>query len=203
MEFLKDISIDLYPKIIIAASGFFVLLMKIRDSLSGYKKKQELKLDLELYDLSQKNELENTELKESIEQRLKQLKLPNEDGLISFFMGLAVFIGFALWSVDIYQSSPGFNGWIILTMIFSSIGFTMLLGRNENKNPRVIFLKVLFYDKTNFMFGLVITLVSGILTAVLVLQLESFSFWQFLTGLFFIIGFMSLLKNIKIEKNGG
>ena len=181
-------------------SGIIAAFLKIREGLSIHRKKQELKTDLEIYELSIKNEIATSELKENIEKRVSKLSDIKNDGLTNFITGTAVFVGFGLWSIDIYQNNPDFNGWIVLTLFCSLAGLSMMLGRTEEKEPKETFIQIHFKDKKNFQFGIIITLLGGLITPILILKSDGFSFWQFLSGLFFFIGLISLIKNIKIIK---
>ena len=119
MEIFNTIDLELYPKILITLSGLIALFIKLRDGLSTLRRKQELKVDLEIYELAKKNELDNSELKITLEERVAHIADNKNNGLTNFFTGIAVFVGFGLWSIDIYQENVGFNGWIILTIAFS------------------------------------------------------------------------------------
>jgi hypothetical protein len=191
-------NIDMYPKIIIALTGLIAAFIKIRDSFSSTRNKEKIKLDLEIYELLNKNgDFDKRELKETIEKNISNSLTTEENGLTNFFIGLVVFVGFGLWTIDIFQSYDAFNGWIILTAFCSLTGLTMLFGENDKKKSKDVFFQIGFYDKTNFQFAFVITGLTALLTPILILKMDGFSFWYFLTGLFFIIGLMSLIKNIK------
>ena len=181
-------------------SGVIAAFLKIRSDLSKHRKKQELKTDLEIYELSIKNEIATPELKENIEKRVRKISDIKNDGLTNFITGTAVFVGFGLWSIDIYQNTPEFNGWIVLTLFCSLIGFLMIMGITEEKEPKETFIQIHFKDKKNFQFGVIITTLCALVTTVLILKSNEFNFWQFLSGLFFFLGLISLIKNIKIIK---
>jgi hypothetical protein len=191
-------NIDIYPKIIVALTGFIAAFIKIRDSYSSTRHKENIKLDLEIYELLDKSgDFEKAELKEKIQKNISNTLTNEENGLTNFFVGLVVFVGFGLWSVDIYQTHESFNGWIILTTFCSLTGLSMLFGGNDKRKSKAVFYQIGFYDKTNFQFGFIITSLTAILTPILILKMNGFSFWQFLSGLFFVIGLMSVIKNIK------
>lgn len=196
MEFLNDI--DIYPKIIVALTGLVAAFIKIKDSYSTTSQKQEIKLDLEIYELLNKSgDFESVRLKKTIEDKMNNSMDRNNDGLTNFFVGLVVFVGFGLWSIDIFQSHNSFNGLIILTTFVSFIGLSVMFGGDRNLKSKQVFYKIEFYDKSNFVWGFIITMVTAVLTPVLIIKMEGFSFWQFVSGLFFIVGLFSLLKNIK------
>lgn len=191
-------SIDIYPKIIVALTGLIAAFMKIKDAYSSTRHKENIKLDLEIYELLNKNGgFDKEELKETIEKNISNSLTGEENGLTDFLIGLVVFVGFGLWTIDIFQSYDTFNGWIILTAFCSLTGLSMLFGKTDKTKSKEVFFQIGFYDKSNFQFGFIITGLTAILTPILILKIEGFSFWQFLSGLFFIIGLMSMIKNIK------
>lgn len=191
-------NIDVYPKILVALTGVLAAFIKIRESFSIIKRKQELKLDLEIYEHLKRNpEIEIDDVKNVLQQRVSRAFQDNDDRLTNFFVGLVVFVGFGLWSIDIYQSSDRFNGWIILTAFCSLSGFSMLFGSTKSSKTKEVFYKIGFFDKTNFQFGFVITALTAILTPIMFLKMGGFSFWQFPSGLFFIIGLLSITRNIR------
>lgn len=202
MEFINNI--ETYLKIIVGIIGAFVAFGKLRQSFASIKRKQELKLDLEILEKLKSNEqFESSDIEEKIKIRLKTAFENRTENLTNFFIGIFVFLGFGFWTVDIFKNYEQFNGWIIMTLFCSLSGFIMLFENNEKKKDKGVFYQIGFYDKQNFQFGLIVTLFTGILTLILIWKIDGFSFWQFLSGLFFIIGIRSLIMNIKRIKNSG
>lgn len=190
--------IDIYPKIIVALTGLIAAFIKIRDSYSSTRLKEKIKLDLEVYELLNKNgDFDKAELKETIEKNISNSLTHEKNGFADFFVGLVIFVGFGLWTVDIFQFYKSFNGWIILTAFLSLTGLSMLFDNKDKRKSKEVFFQIGLYDKTNFQFGFVITGLTAILTPTLIFKMDGFSFWQFLSGVFFIIGLMSIIKNIK------
>lgn len=195
-------NIETYIKVFVGIIGLIAAFGKLRESFASIKRKQELKLDLEILEKLKSNEkFEISEIEKKIDFRLKKAFEDRTENLTNFFVGIAVFIGFGFWTVDIYKNSEGFNGWIILTLFCCLTGLTLIAKSDNRKENKGIFYQVAFYDKESFRFGIVFTLLMGILTGILIWKFNGFSFWQFLTGLFFIIGIGSLMKNIKRIKN--
>ena len=191
-------SIENYIKVIIGIIGAIAALVKIRESFAAIKRKQELKLDLEILEkLEQNNNFNVSEIKEKINYKLNKAFEEKTENLTNFLTGIAVFIGFGFWSYDIFKNSDSFNGWIILTLLCSLTGLALIFDSGNKKEEKELFFKIGFYDKENFKFSIILTIFSGILTILLIWKLETFSFWQFLSGLFFIIGIVSIVKNIK------
>lgn len=202
MEDLNNIKI--YLKVIVAVIGAIVTFGELRESFASLKRKQELKLDLEILEkLKSNNTFESSQIEEKIKSKLTKAFENRSDNLTNFFVGIAVFVGFGFWTVDIFQNSQEFNGWIILTLFCSLIGLNLILGNEGKKEGKGLFYQIGFYDKQNFQFAIIFTLIAGIITPILILKLNGFSFWQFLSGLFFFIGIGSLIKNTKTIKNSG
>ena len=191
-------NIEIYAKILIGLIGAIVSIGKIRETFSSVKRKQELKLDLEIIEkLYQIDKFDIERIEKITELKLKKYFDNSSEGITDFFIGMVMLVGFGYWSIDLFNGSENFNGWIILTLFCSLIGLTMIMGNKPVQQEKDVFYKVGFYDKSNFIYGLLITLFTGILTPILILKLDGFSFWQFLSGLFLIIGIVSLTRNIK------
>jgi len=196
MEILSDI--DFYAKIIVGVIGAIATFGKLRESFASIKRKQEIKLDLEILEKIKNNEVfQSQDIEAKINEKLNKAFEPDSDSLTNFFTGIAAFVGFGFWSVDIFRTSANFNGWIILTLSCSLIGLSLVFNKNVREKDKGVFFQIGLYDKENFRFGLIVTLLTGILTPILILKLNGFSFWQFLSGLFFFIGLGSLIRNIK------
>jgi hypothetical protein len=190
----------MFPKIIIATSGALALFIKLREGLSHLRRKQELKTDLEIYELSKNNGIESFELKNNLEKRINQILNTKNNKITSFLAGVAVFVGFGLWSINIYQNDSTFNGWIVVTIFVALAGLSLMFETNEVTEPKGTFLQLHFKDRTNFVMGMIITLLCGIVTPILIIKTSEFTFWQFVFGLFFFIGIFSLIKNIYVVK---
>ena len=202
---MRDLNnIETYVKVFVGIIGAIAAFGKLRESFASIKRKQELKLDLEILEkLKSNDKFEISEIEEKISYKLKKAFEDRTENLTNFFVGIAVFVGFGFWTVDIFKSSEGFNGWIILTLLCCLTGLTLIFSSNNKKEEKGIFYQIGFYDKESFRIGIIITLLTGILTAILIWKIKGFSFWQFLSGLFFVIGIGSLIKNIKRVKNYG
>lgn len=202
MENLENI--ETYIKVFVGFIAVIAAFGKLRESFASIKRKQELKLDLEILEKLKSNDnIQTSEIEQKIILKLDKAFENRTENLTNFFTGIAVFIGFGFWSIDIFQNSKGFNGWIILTLLCSLIGLALVVGNNEKKEKEEMFYQLGFYDKSNFLTGIIITILTGILTPILVWKLDGFSFWQFLSGLFIFIGIASLLRSIKKIKNNG
>ena len=196
MEQLNNI--ETYVKVIVGIIGAIAAFGKLRENFASIKRKQELKLELEILEkLKSNEEFETSEIQEKIKLKLNKAFENRTENLTNFFVGIAVFVGFGFWSVDIFKSSNEFNGWIILTLLCCFVGLSLIFGSDDKKGKKGVFYQIGFYDKENFRIGIIITLLMGVLTGILIWKINRFSFWQFLTGLFFIIGIGSLIKNIK------
>jgi hypothetical protein len=196
---MDDITnIETYAKILVGLTGAIAAFIKIRDSFSVIRKKQELKLDLEILEKLKQNEnLFNDSIEEKIKNKIDKSFEDNSDNITNFLVGIVVFVGFGFWTIDLFKNYENFNGWSILTLFCSLLGLVMLFDTSSPSSKKIAFFKIGFFDKDNFKYGLLITLFAGILTLILIIKIQEFSFWIFLTALFFIIGLFSLIKNIK------
>ena len=196
MENLNNI--ETYLKIVVGIIGAIVTFGKLRESFASIKRKQELKLDLEILEkLKSNNTFESSEIEEKIEAKLQTTFENRTENLTNFFIGIAVFIGFGFWTIDIFKSSADFNGWIVLTLFCSLMGLIMIFDNGEKREDKELFYQIGIYDKNNFIVGIIILLFTGILTPILIFKFDGFSFWQFLSGLFFFISLGSVIRNIK------
>ncbi len=101
LELLNNI--DIYPKILVALAGLMAAFIKIKENFSATKRKQELKIDLEIYELLKRNnELTTLGIQNKIEKKVATSFDDDNEGLTNFFVGIAVFVGFGLWTIDIY-----------------------------------------------------------------------------------------------------
>lgn len=198
---LNTINIVYIQKLIIILSALFPLIIKIKHSFSSKNRKQDLKQDIEILDLLKKqNNFNYSNLEDKINKNLefiysKDYKL--ESGFTGFLTGLAIFVGFGLWSFNIYNSHENFNGWIILTMFMAAGGFSMMLMDSSIKSKIVPYYKIGFFNRTNMVIGLIFILISGLTTFILISKLNSFTYWYILLGLIFFLGLTSIIRNIK------
>ncbi len=201
MEFITNI--EPYSKLALVVFGFIAMLVRLRTSFSAFRKKQELKIELEIYEMMQDSEdFDTVEAKEFIENKISEVFNPKDnDKLRVFFVGLVVFIGFAWWSIDIYQNQSGFNGWIILTLFLSVIGISLMLDISESEKveKEKPFYLIGLYSKSDLSIGLILLLTGGILTPILYYKL-GLTFWIFLPVLSFILGLIAILRNIRSER---
>ena len=187
-----------YLKVIIGIIGALAAIIKLRESFDAIKRKQELKLDLEILEkLKLNNNFNSSKIEEKISSKLNKAFEEKSESLTNFFTGIGVFIGFGFCTDDIFKNSVSFNPWIILTLLCSLTGLTLIFDNGNKKEEKELFYKIGLYDKANFKFAIILTILTGILTIFLIWKLEKFSFWQFLSGLFFFIGIATIFKNIK------
>lgn len=197
MEIINNL--ENYAKITIGVIGGVVAFGKLRESFASVRRKQELKLDLEIYEKlkAQDSFQVDDDIEKKIKANLKKAFEKDSNNFTNFFTGIAVFFGFGLWSIDILKKSENFNGWIILTLMLSFMGLALILGDDDKKEESKLFFQIGFYDKENFRIGIVMTLLAVVLTPILIWKLDSFSIWHFLSGLCFFIGLVPLIKNTK------
>ena len=112
-----------YLKVIIGIIGALAAIVKIRENFTAIKRKQELKLDLEILEKIKLNKnFNSSEIEEKINSKLNKAFEEKSESLTNFFTGIGVFIGFGFWSYDIFKNSESFDAWIILTLICSLTG---------------------------------------------------------------------------------
>ncbi|MFC5046092.1 hypothetical protein ACFSTE_05000 [Aquimarina hainanensis] len=103
--------IEVYLKIIIGIIGVAAAFGKLREFFASTKKKQELKLDLEiLKKLKSADKFETDEIEEKIKRNLNNSFDNNSTNFTNFFTGITVFIGFGFWTIDLINNSDEFNG---------------------------------------------------------------------------------------------
>jgi hypothetical protein len=137
--------IETYLKIIVGIIGAVVTFRKLRASFASVKRKQELKLDLEILEkLKTNDDFEVSEIEEKINYKLKKAFESGTEDITNFFVGIAVFVGFGFWSIDIFRNYSEFNGWIILTLFCSLIGLSMIFGHDDKKRRKEFFTKLVF-----------------------------------------------------------
>lgn len=192
---------DNFPKILTIMSGVIILALKLKDSFSSMKEKQELKLDLEIYDLVKKTDFDLRNLQDEIKRKLDSDFTKKSGSLLSFVFGLVSFLGFGYWSYNIYMSNKDFNYWILLTLFLSVSGFLSMLsldiGKNEKENE--VFYRLVFVDKTNFILGLAFSLF-GALTSIIVFLKDGLCYVFWIAIVVFLFGFFGFINRIKKSK---
>ena len=197
-------NIEVIGKVIVGITGGLAAFGKLRETFASIRRKQELKLDLEILEKIRSNEkFDSVPIEEKINKKLANAFEDTADTWTNFLVGITVFVGFGFWTVDLFNKSESFNGWLILTLFCSLLGLSMLFSKTDNKKSKEVFYQIGFFDKANFQTTVIITLITGILTPMLIWKINGFSFWQFLSGLLFVIGIASLFKNIRRVKNSG
>ena len=193
-------NLDSLFKIIIGLIGSILTLRKLMGSFADSKRKQEIKLDLEILEkLKENNEIDTTKIKKRISQNMENAYSLNKDSnWYNFILGIVITIGFGVWTIDIYSNSERFNGWIILTVFCFVAGISMVLGLDkEVTKEKTVFMKFGLFDKSNIRFGIIISIFTGILTPILYFKQNGPSFGLFISGLFFLIGLATIIRNIK------
>jgi len=194
-------NLELIQKITLIVTGVIALLFKVKNYFSVKNQKQDLKLDIEILDsLKKLNNPKIGTLEEKIINDLEKIydkKIIHSSGFTGLIIGLTFFIGFGWWSINIYNNHSEFNPWIILTMFFSGSGISMILMDTSRTIKNEPFFKIGFYEKSNMRFGLIISIISGLTLFILIIKLESFSLWEFLSGFIFLYGLFMIGKNIR------
>lgn len=203
---LFDINNDVFGiiKVIVALSGFIALVIKVKEAFSDKQRKQSLKVDLEILQLSQtSNSLSSELIREKVEAQINYLfdkENHNSGGLLGFLSSLIIGVGFSLWTVDIFQKSAGFNPWVILTMFIAGIGFSGLFSTDEGTKKNGEFFRVEFYDSAGLQLSLIIGMISLVSSVALIFIHKEFSWGLFVSGLFLLIAAISLSRSIKFKR---
>jgi hypothetical protein len=205
MDFKFPDDVSLYTQLVIGSTGLFAFIMKVRGYFSDSRRKQNLKTDLEILELCKKSNVEDISLvqlrvKEQIESSFNHnLRSSGEFG--TFLTGLFMFVGFGLWTADIFQRSyPQFNPWSILTIAMAVAGLSMLLFSNTLRGKYEPFILFGIYDKKNLQIGLFFFFISAISLTFLVMTSDHFNFGMFLSGLFLFVSIRTFVTNIKRVK---
>ena len=197
-------NIETIGKLIVGITGAIAAFGKLRETFASIRRKQEIKLDLEILEKIKKNSsFERLEIEEKIKSKLEDAFQDSSETWTEFLVGIAVFIGFGFWTVDLFKNSDSFNGWIILTLFCSLLGLTTLFGKTDTKKNKEVFYQIGFFDKANFQISIILILFTGIITPIMIWKMDGFSFWQFLSGLFFFLGIVSVFRNTRRIKNSG
>ncbi|KEO72229.1 hypothetical protein [Anditalea andensis] len=198
LEFLFDNNMDILPKILIVLSGVFALIKKSKDHLSSLRSKQELKLDLEIYNLLKKHtELFKPEVSDSIEKKITIEYIDEKNDISTFVTGLVVFIGFGLWSIDLYMNQNKFNPWIIATLFMALTGFSLIFEKKSNTKQEGPFYQIGFYNKSNLQFAFIFFVIFIIITPLIYYYNGIFSFWLLCSGVFLIISINAISRSIR------
>ena len=130
-------------KIISGLTALIAITLRIWESFSNLKKKQAIKMDLEILELTKKNETLGSDLIEnSLTDRISKMYIDTSsmiDNFRNFLIGLVLFLGFSWWSINIFSNQTIFNPKIILTGFMAAIGLALMFDR-DRKNSK---------DKTN------------------------------------------------------
>lgn len=192
---------DLVQKSILIITAIIALIPKLKKSLSVKNKKSDLKEDIQIYEqLKKYDNFECSNIESEIQENVEIVynkKNRFDNSYTGFLTGLAFFIGFGLWSIDIYNSNDKFSGWIILTLFFCAGGLSMMLMDVTVKTKSVPYLKFGFYNRTNMMIGFIFLFVSSLTIIVMLNRLDYFTGWYILFGIFFLMGIIGILINIK------
>jgi hypothetical protein len=202
VDFILPDSIEFYSRFLIGGTGVLAFVIRLRNYFSETRKKQNLKTDLEILSLTEKNNLTKVDIvRERVNEQITAMydpQLRGNSNFSNFITGLIVFIGFGLWTADLFKNSyPDFNPWTIATLFCSVIGFSMMIFDDTKTEKKEPFIRIGIYDKTNLRFAAIITIVSGVILAYLIRTSQTFNFGMFISGLFCFIGVLTFVRNIK------
>jgi len=200
----NQIDIETSLKLLSGVTALLAFLQRIWTSFSNVKKKQALKIDLEILELSKKNELINSDLLiKNLNDRIPRMYVDTStkiDNFRNFLIGMVLFVGFSWWSIDLYSEKLDFNPWIILTGFMSVVGLALMFDvgkKNETdiENPFFVFE---IRGKNNFIIGLAFFIFFGLISWLTIVR-NGFSFWLILTGVCALLGIGILISEIRIR----
>lgn len=202
MDFTLPDNFEFYSRFVLGGTGIFAIIMQLRSYFSESRRKQKLKTDLEILELSEKSKLAESGI---IRQRVIEMidntynsEVRGDRGISNFITGIVVFIGFGLWTIDILKKSyPDFNAWSILTLFCALAGLSMLLFDNRKLPRDKPFITIGIYDKSGLRFSIVLTLTCGLILATLIWLKDHFTFGMFISGLFCFIGLITFRRSFK------
>lgn len=200
----NQIDIETSLKLLSGVTALLAFFQRIWTSFSNIKKKQALKIDLEILELSKKNELINSNLLiENLNDRIPRMYVDTStkiDNFRNFLIGVVLFVGFSWWSIDLFSEKIDFNPWIILTGFMSVVGLALMFdvgkkNKTDIENPFFIFE---IRGKNNFIIGLAFFIFFTLLSWLTIVR-NGFSFWLVLTGVFALLGIGILISEIRIK----
>lgn len=187
------------PKIILILTGLITFIIRLKNQFSRTKEKNELKQDLEILELARKNGLSTTDLENSIRKKMEKSFI-GESALSNFIIGLFLILFFSLWSVSIYESNGGFAPAMGWTILFALLGLSIFIGDERRLKEKDVFFTLEISGKTNFTFGLVLFLFTGIVGPLLIIRDGEISFWFIICVFFFLGGIRNIIRAISINK---
>lgn len=194
-------NIELIVKIIIGVIGSIATLGKLRDFFANSKLKEEVKIDLEILEKIRNTNILNAEIEEKIKKNVEKAYKNKNENFTNFLYGISLFVGFGFWTINLLGDfQQNFNGWSILTLFISFIGLSIAFGNDDNEEKeedKMPFLKIGIFEKTNFKFTLIILIFTSILTPILIWKISEFSWWIFLSAIFFIMSITKLYKIVR------
>jgi len=200
----NQMDVETSLKLLSGVTALLALIQRIWTSFSNVKRKQALKIDLEILELSKKNELINSDLLiENLNEKISKMYVDTStkiDNFRNFLVGIVLFVGFSWWSIDLYSKKSDFNPWIILTGFMAVIGFALMFdaGNKKDENVENSFFVFEIKRKNNFIIGLSLFTIFGLISWLIILR-NGFSFWLLLTGIFSLIGIGTIISEIRIK----
>jgi hypothetical protein len=190
-------------KVIVALSGFLALTIKLKEAFSDKQRKEKLKTDLDILEIS-KNivSIRTEQIQNKIETEVSYLYDENRvtsNEIYNFILGLIITVGFSFWSINIFQNSDGFNPWVILTMFIAGTGMMMFFDDKKKRDSKGEFFRIEFHDNSTLKVSLITGIISLISFISLIIIYKSFIWWLFVAALFILISFRMFLQNVKLK----
>ncbi|MGB3852282.1 MAG: hypothetical protein WA958_20125 [Tunicatimonas sp.] len=191
-----------YAKLLVALTAICSFFIRLVQELSPRKNREEIKLELEIFELLKKTGLEKERVAESVQRKLTELSIDHQSRFRGFTIGTAFFLGFGLWTVDIYRHNEQFSGWFIVTLFMALIGLSKMLGIGKATDgvEREAFLRIDLLGGNIFYIVLSLVVLSLVSLAVLFIKLDGFSYWYIVLVSLLLVALFGLNQLIRITR---
>lgn len=202
MEVLNT-ELDVIAKWLVASTAALTIIVKLVDSLSERKIKNDLRIEIDFFEKLSKMDLDSAE-QERVQKEIRRIlnSYLNLEEINLRWVNVAVsmlaFVGFGWWTAFLYQQDQSFKPWMILTLLFSLLGLAHLLdyksgkgGLKSEESPVAI-----IYIFRNAWYGVAILAFTIIVGISIYYSTKDYTSWYLLTAVTGIIGLKTLFSNV-------
>ena len=214
IDYVKQIDLETGLKLIPILISFLLFILKMREDFNIFKKKQNVKIDLEILELIKKEQtLNESNLVNELKINISNIygKLDYESKLVNLFLfllGVLFLGGFSWWTIDLYYKYLSFTPWMLLTSFFAFLGFIWIFHKekkrsteqNVEQNVELVFFKVEVVDKKSFISGFSFFCFFGLFSWGFWELADGFTFWVIIPLAITLLGFTILLRCVRIRK---
>jgi len=195
--------IEIVLKLIIYITGLVSVIIKLIDSLSPISRKRKLRVDLELLEKINSEDIDKED-KDIVQKQLKKILkeyLNIKEVNIKWFnvlYALILFVGFGWWTIYIYEINFNFSPWMILTGLISIVGLSLIIDNKweRNKEDKVI-LKITILE--DFKYSFMLLGLSTLIGIFIYTKYDGYTNWYILIGVLILMGFKLLADGIKFN----